>query len=321
MIAHGMLCLLAAVALQSPAGQSPQAEAWEKLTRLASGEWVAGGEGVPPNFHRFRYGPGQRSLWLHTRNADKPNEWPKSEGVYFWHPGEKTLKSVSVAAGDALVDAVLEWKGDRLDTSFDYYLAGRKLEYVSRWSFEGTDAYDWSLYTRTESGLAEAMQVRFTQQDKLLPLPDKALTTLKPSETLAFLDIFKGPWIVTAAGDDAPIGRLDFSWAAGGSAMLVELHGASKQAESLTRGMLYWHPELKQVRLLEIGADGEVQEGSVTQIEGGVSLDLQAFAGDGVAHLTEHWTEEPNGSFKGEKTRQVAGDSVQRSQLNLRRPE
>lgn len=320
MIASGMLCMLTIAALQSPIGQDPGVEAWHKLTRLAGGEWIAAGEGAPPKFHRFRYGPGQRSLWLHTRNANELEVWPKSESVFFWHPGEMTLKFFSVAAGDALVDGVLAWKGERLDTSFDYHLAGRKLEYVSRWAFEGKKAYDWSLYSRTTSGLAEAMQVRFIHQDELRPLPDSAPPKHKPSEKLAFLNMFAGPWIVTGANQDAPLGRLEFSWAAGGSAMLVELRDASEQARSLTRGIMYWHPERKQVRLLEIGGDGEVQEGSVHQIEGGVSLDLQAFTGDGEAHLTEHWTKGPHGGFDGKKTRRVAGASLERSQVSIRRP-
>ncbi|MFT7676270.1 MAG: hypothetical protein ACI8QC_000240 [Planctomycetota bacterium] len=321
MFASALLCLMATLVPQAPTEQSPKIDAWTKLTRLAGGEWVAGGEGAPNNFHRFMYGPGKRSLWLHTRNADKLAQWPQSESVYYWHPGSKTLRALSVGTGDALVEIGLEWQDERLDADLAYHISGRKLTYVSRWAFEGNKAYDWSLFTRTKTGLAEAANFRFTHQDELRPLPEIAPPSFKPSEKLAFLDDFTGDWDVIAGGADAPHGRLNFRWAAEGSAMLVEVKDLSAEAVSLTRGIMFWHPELKQVRLLEIGAQGEVQEGTVTATENGVSLDLQVFNADVSAHLTELWSKGPDGVFHGTKKRQVGNGPIEASQVMLRRPD
>lgn len=338
MYAFALACLVAVPSvLQNPGAEPPAQSAarpaaaqkpgktpedWSKLERLAGGEWIASGEGAPPNFHRFWFGPGKRSIWSHTRSAEDLAAYPKAEAVYFWHPGTKTLRGISVAGGGTVADQTLRWNGETLVTDLDYYVAGNKAEFASRWEFQGAEAYSWSLFSKTPNGLAEAMSVQFDHSDELRPLPEIAAPIFKPAKPLAFLAGFGGTWNAVVHGDSKKnaMGATQFRFEADGHCLTVRGGEGDAGRRRPFQGMVFWHPESKSVRYLQIDDKGELREGTVQAEEDGTAVfELKVYAGDQTSSLVERWKPSSESAIQVERSAKSADGRTHVIQLQLTR--
>ncbi len=338
MYAFALACLVAVPSvLQNPGAEpEPQAraqpavaqkakkapEAWSKLERLAGGEWIASGEGAPPNFHRFWFGPGKRSIWSHTRSDKDLAAYPKAEAVYYWHPGTKALRSISVAEGGTVADQTLRWNGDTLVTDLDYFVAGSKAEFASRWEFDGTEAYKWSLFSKTPNGLAEAMKVQFGHSDELRPLPEIAPPIFEAAAPLAFLAGLTGTWKAVIHGDSKKnaMGATQFRFEAGGHCLAVRGGEGDAGRRRPFQGIAFWHPGSKSVQYLQIDDRGELREGTVRAEDDGTAVfELQVYAGDQASSLVERWKPSSESTIQIERSAESADGRTHVVQLQLTR--
>lgn len=305
--------------LQEPAAETAQTP-WSRLSRLAGGEWIASGEGAPPNFHRFWFGPGQQSIWSHTRNAERLQVYPKSEAVFFWHPGEERLRALSVSDGGLVFDQVLRWQGEILETELEYYVADNKVEFASRWEFDGEKAYDWSLFAKTPQGLSKSMSVRFDHSEELRPLPEVARPQFTPADPVAFLAPLVGRWNAVVHGDSKALamGTSDFRFEAGGHCLIVQGDEADDGRRRPFQGMAFWHPGHKSVQYLQIDDRGELRTGTVRAAEDSLVFDLQVFRSGSTSTVTERWKTASEDSFEVERTARSADGRTQRVQLRLK---
>ena len=316
------LAITTLVVCQEPTAESKLSAAaqfpaeWVKLQRLAGGEWKQESEDDLGRFHRFRLGPGKRSLWAHTRDASKLAEWPKSEAVYYWHPGQKITKGIAVGDSGTLFDGELHWMDQTMQVDFAYYLPERDpLSFVSRWEFSGNQSYQWSLFSKSSAGLTQTGSMRFVHAAQPRPLPEIAPPIFQPSARLKFLDHLTGSWELSSKknvpskeksarkkGKKAPSSAsVTFRWAAGGEALLIHQMPAEGSKIPAAEGMVFWHPKQTKVRYLLVDERGAVTEGKLEPVEDVVSFQATRFDGEVQSTFQERWIGDESSGIRLER--------------------
>jgi len=130
--------------------------------RLIGGKWYFEG-----SYHVFEWGVGQKMVHTRSYFTSDGKDRLVSEGSWFFHPKNGEIKG-HVAATDMGIDLftyTTRFDGDRMLNDLTAYSEdGAVSTYLEEWVFTGKDAYEWSLYARTENGLAKAMGGTFTRK-------------------------------------------------------------------------------------------------------------------------------------------------------------
>ena len=296
----------------------------KKLHRLAGGEWSAKGENAPSLFHRFRPGPGEHSLWAHTRDSTKLDQWPKSETIYYWHPGEEVIKCMAPAAGGPLFDGSLRWLDESLQFEISYFIPNAEhSNYVSRWNFDGARAYDFTLYLKTSQGLNEIMNVNFEHSAQLRPLPEIAPPLFQATPKLQFLEDLTGSWSVTQYPREGASAQatMEFLWRAEGHVLTIRRTAPKGSALRSAEGMLFWHPEAKTVNYILVDDQGALLEGTVQSEGEAVVLRGQLFYGSDQDQIVESWASSGSDGLSVKTERMSMDSKKQVTQLQLVRPQ
>ena len=130
--------------------------------RLMGGRWHLDG-----SYQEFEWGVGQRSV--RSRGyfivEGKPNL--VSEGIWFWHPGEKQIKGVFTAVDMPVVffDYTTRFEEDTMVSDLRAYGAnGAETIYVETWKFTDDSHYVWKLLRKTPDGLQEEMAGTYSKK-------------------------------------------------------------------------------------------------------------------------------------------------------------
>jgi hypothetical protein len=113
--------------------QQPAADPLAPFERLVGGQWHLEG-----SYQEFEWGLGRRSV--KSRGYFMVDGKPRlvSEGVWFWHPGEKQIKGVFTAIDMPVVffDYTTPFEKDRMVNDLRAYgPRGNETAYVETWEF------------------------------------------------------------------------------------------------------------------------------------------------------------------------------------------
>jgi hypothetical protein len=148
----------AAVAAPGPATGESSAAPGNPLApfeRMIGGQWH-----IPTTYQTVEWGVDKKSVvaraYLTTDRGDKL----VSEGMWYWHPGEKAIKGhfVAVGMGIDLFEYTTRFEGDRMiNYLVTYGSDGARHEYEETWDFRGDDEIVWTLWSQTPDGPRKEM--------------------------------------------------------------------------------------------------------------------------------------------------------------------
>lgn len=130
--------------------------------RLIGGQWYLQG-----SYQEFEWGVGRQSV--KSRSYFIVDGKPKlvSEGIWFWHPGEKQIKGFFTAIDMPVVffDYTTRFEENRMVNDLrSYGSKGNESVYVEIWDFTGDTRFVWSLLRKTPDGLKEQMGGTYTRK-------------------------------------------------------------------------------------------------------------------------------------------------------------
>lgn len=135
---------------------------------LAGFEPLIGGEWHLENsFQVYEWGVGQKSI--KAKGYFLVDGKPKlvSEGLWFWHPGEKKIKGYFTAINMPVVffDYTTRFEGaDVVSELQSYSISGKEMRYIERYEFVDENRYRWSLVQETDEGLKQVMGGMFERK-------------------------------------------------------------------------------------------------------------------------------------------------------------
>ena len=148
-ICWAFACLTTATA--SPAlAQVPHPEL-EPLARLVGGSWHLGAD----SYHIFAWGVGGQSVTTKSYFVLPEGDKLVSEGAFFYHPGEGTLKGFAVAIdmGLDLFEYTIEARGDTLVMDLEVFgPAAGETPLRETWVFTDDQHYVWTLLQQNDEG-------------------------------------------------------------------------------------------------------------------------------------------------------------------------
>lgn len=130
--------------------------------RVIGGQWHLEG-----SYQEFEWGIGQRSVKARSYLIVEGKPQLVSEGIWFWHPGEKQIKGAFTAINMPVVffDYTTRFEKNKMVNDLrSYGSTGVESHYVETWEFTDDTNYVWKLSTRTDDGLQEVMVGTFTKK-------------------------------------------------------------------------------------------------------------------------------------------------------------
>lgn len=156
--------LLAPATVVSETGEIPQTatNALSDFERLIGSQWHLEG-----SYQEFEWGVGQRSVKARSYFVIDGAPRLVSEGIWYWHPGEESIKGVFTAI-NMPVD-VFEYRtrfeGNKLISELAAYDAsGMRTAYIETWEFTDDAHFTWSLFLETADGPRKEMGGIYTKK-------------------------------------------------------------------------------------------------------------------------------------------------------------
>jgi hypothetical protein len=130
--------------------------------RLIGGEWHLEG-----SYQEFEWGVGRKSV--KSRSYFMVDGSPKlvSEGIWFWHPGEKEIKGVFTAIHMPVTffDYTTRFEDKKMVNDLRSYDSnGNEMVYAETWDFKDDMHFVWKLLSKTPDGLKEEMGGTYTRK-------------------------------------------------------------------------------------------------------------------------------------------------------------
>ena len=144
--------------------QNDSANSLSQFSKLIGGEWH-----LEESYQVFEWGVGQLSV--RSKSYYMINGEPKlvSEGLWFWHPGEKKVKGYFTAIEMPVdfFDYTTTFQGNKMVNKLKSYTPNGKAEnYIETWEFTDKDNYVWTLYSKTDEGKKEVMSGNYRRINK-----------------------------------------------------------------------------------------------------------------------------------------------------------
>jgi hypothetical protein len=307
---------------EAPAVPEPVEEPrpMEALARLEEGRWRLSADAPIAAYHRYEWGAGRRSLLSTSYVVGEEHASPFAEGVFYWHPTEQELRVVGFATEGSLYDGRVEVDGEVWSFHFDHYSAGGRTPMLDRWTWTGEDGYRWTAFVKRERELEEWMSADFIRQPReTTGGPAEATSALldTPQATAKELDplspLMKGDWeIETTRVDGTPWhARSAFDWGLGKRSVLSRTWhiDADGNERVVTELRYFWHPGRRTLRMLGIGEDGRLSDGTLRLEEDTLVFDYAMHTPGGSTSVLERWQFKADGTFE-QKLWTVADDGI-----------
>jgi len=278
-----------------PAPVEP-ADPMAPFARLIPGAWqvtfASGAIGVDS----WHWGPGQHSV----RSGELE--------VYYWHPGRKEIRMLSMHAdipgvGRGVGEGTIRFDGDVAEGVFDLYQPRGPRKLGLHWRFEGPDKYHDTLLEQTgPEGLRPAngwVRVRIPRPEGM---PRGAAEARPPSEALqAFGALVGGTWEAdgAAATGNLPRTRTTFEWIP--DYIHVRAHAPGRDGEPvlLLEAYVYQHVKTGALRCLALSESGGVYEGDLSVLESGaLQFDMKGCERDEVVPLVVRLDLDPDATLR-----------------------
>ena len=279
------------------------------FARMVSGEWRMG----TVQADRWRWGPGERSMRVHTVGFDGGgNPW-RELVVYYWRPDRKQVCLLGFhpdipGLGRGVASGAIVFDGERAEATVELYQPGHlgrnRRALGLRWTFDGPDAYHEELLEDSGAGLeplAEWDYIRFAERNELL-LPE-AGEAPRPSKNLKPFEGLLGQWKaqVDLAGAGAIEVESTFEWLEYLDVVSLRIVAREPEGEPshVLDAFLYHHVGTDSLQCLALSKSGGVYEGSVAALEGGgLQMELRGFEGDRESQHVVHLEVEQSGRLR-----------------------
>jgi hypothetical protein len=154
--ATAIILLLPANAAPRPSGPvQSESNPLSPFEQLVGGQWHLDG-----SYHEFEWGLGRQSVTTRSYFVVEGEPMLVSEGIWYWHPGEKVIKGAFTAIEMPVVffDYTVRFENDKMIADLiGYDAAGSATSYVETWEFVDDTHYEWKLLSETPDGLQEVM--------------------------------------------------------------------------------------------------------------------------------------------------------------------
>ena len=134
---------------------------------LAPFERLIGRWHLEDSHQEFVWGVGRQSVRARSYFVVDGESRLVSEGMWFWHPGEESVRGVVTAIDMPVTffDYTTRFEDDRMVSELTSYDAdGKASQYVETFGFVDDSQYEWTLFTKTDEGLQKVMGGLFTRQ-------------------------------------------------------------------------------------------------------------------------------------------------------------
>ncbi len=134
----------------------------DPFEKLVGGKWQLEG-----SYQEFEWGLGRRMVKSRGYVAIEGEPKLVSEGIWFWHPGEKQIKGVFTAIDMPVVffDYTTRFEGNKMLNDLRAYgVNGSETHYIETWEFTDDTHYVWSLSKKTPDGLQEEMSAIYSRK-------------------------------------------------------------------------------------------------------------------------------------------------------------
>lgn len=130
---------------------------------LIGGEWHQEG-----NYQVLAWGVGRKTVT--SRHYFLVDGEPQlvSEGFWFWHPNEQTIKGtfVAIEMPVELFEYTTKFEGNKMVSELKAFTSeGVDEHYIEEWRFNGADQYTFSLYADTPEGRQQALELTYVRQN------------------------------------------------------------------------------------------------------------------------------------------------------------
>lgn len=130
--------------------------------QLIGGRWHLDG-----SYQEFEWGIGRRSVRSRSYFLVDGVPRPVSEGIWFWHPGEKKIKGVFTAVDMPVVffDYTTRFEENQMVSDLRSFDAeGSESVYLEVFEITGKTQYEWKLLVETPEGHQEVMGGTYTRR-------------------------------------------------------------------------------------------------------------------------------------------------------------
>jgi len=129
---------------------------------LIGGEWHLEG-----TYQVFEWGVGKMSVKSCSYFMIDGKPKLVSEGLWFWHPGEKKLKGYFTAIEMPVMffDYTTTFQGNKMVNELKSYSPqGTVDNYIETWEFTDDDHYVWTLFNKTPEGEKKVMGGNYSRK-------------------------------------------------------------------------------------------------------------------------------------------------------------
>jgi len=161
-IVTGTLLLATQLHSQSAGMEQAASNPLDPFERLIGGQWHLEG-----GYQAFEWGVGRRSVKAQSYIIVEGKSQLVSEGIWFWHPGEKQIKGVFTAIDMPVVffDYTTRFEKNKMVNDLSSYGEnGIETLYVETWDFTDDKHYMWRLMTKTPMGLQDVMSGTYSKK-------------------------------------------------------------------------------------------------------------------------------------------------------------
>ena len=274
----------------------------ENFSGMTKGRWKTTYTSGHSVLDTWQWGPGRKSIRSMTEGASGNGDPWNVVTVYYWHPVQKVVRSLTVTPYlRGVGEGAIAFDGKAASGEYDMFQSREPRKLAVRWTFEGADLYRDSLLERTAQRfepLAEWRRIRVSEGEKVA-MPARAKPP-KPSTLLKPLTGLLGVWESSEKG-----GRMEFRYIPDADLIVGQLMTLDDKKRSLVTDLyLYHHTGKGKLRWLGLSVDPQtsgavVTEGDVTPVDGRqLNFDFKDHRDSGTTDRKQSFEFDPRGTLR-----------------------
>ncbi len=274
----------------------------ENFSGMTKGRWKTTYTSGHSVLDTWQWGPGRQSIRSLTEGAAGNGDPWNVVTVYYWHPVQKVVRSLTVTPyARGVGEGTIAFDGKAASAEYDMFQSREPRKLAVRWTFEGADLYRDSLLERTARGvepLFEWRRIRVSDGEKIA-MPARAKPP-KPSTLLKPLTGLLGVWESSDKG-----GRMEFRHIPDADMIIGRLTTIDvKKGPLVTDMYLYHHTGKGKLRWLGLSVDPQtsgavVTEGDVTPVDvRKLNFDFKDHRQSGTTDRKQSFEFDPSGTLR-----------------------